>query len=100
MRDRLDLHKLFKELGIKNVYFQPPETLKMQYPCIRYKLNDISARHANDLPYQQTRAYEVTYIDEDPDNEMYEKISRLPMCRLYRQYVSDGLNCYVYTIYY
>lgn len=100
MRARLDLHQVFKDLGIKNVYFQPPETLKMSYPCLRYHLNDIYARHANDLPYQQTRTYEAIYIDSDPDNEMYEKIANLPMCRLTRTYVSDGLNCYVYTIYY
>ena len=42
MRNRLDLQKIFEDiLGSKNVYFQPPESLKMKYPAIRYSLDDI-----------------------------------------------------------
>lgn len=101
MSRRLDLHELLIEtLGSTNVYFQPPESLVMNYPCIRYNLRDISSNHANDTPYMLRRCYEMTYIDEDPDNDMYEKLAGLPTCRLTRTYVWEGLHCYVYTIYY
>ena len=35
---RNDLQKLLVEvLGSKNVYFQPPESVKMKYPAIVYQ---------------------------------------------------------------
>ena len=35
---RLELHALLVELlGSTNVYYEPPETLKMSYPAIRYQ---------------------------------------------------------------
>lgn len=101
MRSRLELQKMLEELlGTRNVYFQPPETLKMQYPCIRYKLSDVLVSHAEDVPYLMDKAYEMIYIDSSPDNEMFEKLASLPKCRFNRHYVADGLNCYVYKIYY
>lgn len=101
MRSRLELQKMLEELlGTRNVYFQPPETLKMKYPCIRYKLSDVLVSHAEDVPYLMDKAYEMIYIDSDPDNKMFEKLASLPKCRFNRYYVADGLNCYVYKIYY
>ena len=51
-KDRLSLHeKLIAILGYPNVYFQPPPTLVLKYPCIIYKLDDISTFHANDKKY-------------------------------------------------
>ena len=39
MSKRVDLGNKLKEiLGSNNVYFQPPDNLKMVYPCIRYRL--------------------------------------------------------------
>lgn len=101
MRSRLELQQILEQLlGSRNVYFQPPESLKMKYPCIRYKLSDVRISHGNDLPYLMDKSYEMIYIDPDPDNTMFEKLSSLPQCRFTRHYVADGLNCYVYTIYY
>ena len=37
MASRLNLQdKLEEVLGSKQVYFQPPESLKLKYPCIVY----------------------------------------------------------------
>ena len=97
---RLDLQKLLEfTLGSRNVYFQPPENIKMNYPCIRYTLSTMPVRHANNMPYKLNERYEMTYIDEDPDNEMYTKLAKLPQCAMTRKYVYDGLHCYVYSIY-
>ena len=47
MASRLDLQsKLEKLLGNKNVYYQPPESLKMEYPAIRYSRSDIDSKYA------------------------------------------------------
>lgn len=84
----------------QNVYFQPPESFKMNYPCIRYKLADIVNRNADNLSYNQAVAYELTYISKKPNGEMQLEIAKLPMCKFDRFYTADNLNHYVYTIYF
>lgn len=101
MANRLDLHeKLLEVMGSDAVYYNPPETLKMKYPCIRYKLAYIEKLPANDTAYLQLKSYELTYITDDPDDERVDIIGSLPMIRFNRAYVYDGLYCYTYTIYY
>ena len=101
MASRLQLQTLLEEiLSSKNVYFQPPETVKMQYPAIVYSLNGIENNNADDLPYIQSRSYEIILIDRDPDSETINKLSKLPMCRFNRHYKADNLNHYVFTLYY
>ena len=49
MANRIDLQSLLEELlGSKNVYYQPPESVKMQYDAIRYSKKQIAVSHAND----------------------------------------------------
>ena len=48
-------------------YFQPPESIKMNYPAIVYSLDDIDKTYANDGVYLSNRRYAVTVIDKDPD---------------------------------
>ena len=50
MSKRKDLQKLLEQtLGSRNVYFQPPATIKMQYPAIRYELVEMHTKRA-DVP--------------------------------------------------
>lgn len=101
MASRLELHEeLCTLLGSRNVYFQPPPTVKMKYPAIVYSLDALENRHANDSVYSQNTKYSLTYIDLDPDNVKVKEISKLPYCRFNRFYISDNLNHYNYTIYY
>ena len=101
MGNRIDLHKILCEvLGSKNVYFQPPESVKMKYPAIVYSLSRIENRNANNAVYKQNNAYDVILIDSDPENETVNRISRLPLCRFDRYYVSNNLNHYAFTLYF
>lgn len=101
MASRLDLHrKLVELLGSDNVYYQPPEPVKMSYPAIRYSLKDIEKRSANDTSYMKTRHYEITVIDTKPDHAVIDKILSLPMSDYDRHYVSDNLNHDILTLYY
>lgn len=101
MDNRLKLHAIFEEiLNSRNVYFQPPETIKMKYPAIVYKRDNIDNRHADDTVYMQKDAYEVIVIDPNPDSIYVRKVSTLPMCRYERYYTSDNLNHDVFTIYF
>lgn len=87
-------------LGSRNVYYQPPASVKMSYPAIVYSRNDIRNDFANNDVYAQNRSYEVIIIDKNPDSEIVDKISQLPMCRFDRHYTSDNLNHDVFTIFY
>ena len=96
---RLELHELLAELlGSRNVYYQPPESVRMKYPAIKYSRDDIQNTFANNNVYMQQYAYEITVIDEDPDSEIVDKISKLPTARFERHYTSDDLNHDIYKI--
>ena len=49
-------------IGNGNVYFQPPESVKLKYDCIIYEVTDADTKYADNLPYHYTKAYEVTVI--------------------------------------
>lgn len=97
---RMALHTLLKEiLGSGNVYFQPPETLKMVYPCIRYERSDMATYHAENLVYRIVPRYQLTAIYKDPDSDLPRKIASLPRCSFDRHYTADNLNHDIFTIY-
>lgn len=101
MASRLDLqNKLEELLESKNVYYQPPESLKMSYPAIRYSRDNIDKKVANNSTYLLTNCYEIIVIDPKKDNPIIEKLLELPMCRFDRHYISDNLNHYAFTLYY
>ena len=101
MGTRLDLHEvLCNIIGSRNVYYQPPESIKMNYPAIVYSRNDISSKHGDDIPYMQSVSYQVTVIDKDPDSTIVSDIAKLPYCRFNRHFTSDNLNHDVFTLYY
>ena len=100
MSSRLDLHTILCEiLGSRNVYFQPPSSVRMQYPAIVYSRKDIEKRSANDGAYRKLPSYEVILVDKNPDSPFVEKILDLPYCSFDRHYESDNLNHDVFTIY-
>ena len=101
MSRRLELQAiLVGVLGSSNVYFQPPATLKMLYPCIRYQRGVISTKHANDRMYSNMTGYTITVIDANPDSLIPGKLLALPMCAFDRHYTADNLNHDVFIKYY
>lgn len=101
MAKRLELQsKLEQLMGSRNVYYQPPESIKMTYPAIRYSRSSIQSRFANDGRYAGKTRYEITVIDRKPDNAAIDKILDLPFCSYDRHYVSDNLNHDTFTLYY
>ena len=101
MDRRLKLHEvLCTALGSRNVYFQPPASVVMQYPAIRYNLYDVDNVYANNNVYLQHVAYQITVIDRDPDSEVVQRVSKIPGIRFNRYYAADNLNHTVFVIYY
>lgn len=100
-KPRDDLQKLLAGLlGSGNVYFQPPESLKLRYPCILYERSGIRASSANNRQYMTHNRYTVTVIDEDPDSEIPGRVLRLPYCSFDRHFTADNLNHDVFTLYF
>lgn len=83
----------------KNVYFQPPETLKISYPCIIYSIKRIDNTYANNDIYKQDYFYELILVDSNPDSEIFKKLCKIPQCKFNNFYVSDNLNHYVFSFY-
>ena len=101
MGSRLELqNKLEELLGSKNVYYQPPESLKMNYPAIRYSKDGIDSKKADDINYLNHKRYEIIVIDRRPDNSVIDELLKLPMCSYDRPYVYDNLHHDVLTLYY
>lgn len=98
MTSREKLSAMLKTIT-KNVYFQPPPTFQMKYPCIKYELASGDTQFASNNPYRFTRRYKVTYIDSNPDSDVPGKIAMLPMCVFDRHYTADNLNHDVFNIY-
>ena len=100
-RTRVNLqNKLEELLGSKNVYYQPPENLKMEYPCIRYSKSEIRDIYANDRKYISSDVYDLVVISKKPDNPVIKKLLELPYSEFDRHYVSDNLNHDIIRIFY
>ena len=101
MANRLDLQSLLEELlGSRNVYYTPPESIKMQYPAIRYSKKKIESVHADDSKYLMRDCYELIVISRTPDHPVIKRLLALPYCGYDRPYVADNLYPDVLTIYY
>ena len=101
MASRLDLQtKLEELLGNRNVYYTPPENLKIQYPAIIYSKTEIESIYANDAKYSNFNRYQIIVVDSKPDNEVIQKILELPLSSYDRHYVTNNLNHDVINLYY
>lgn len=102
MSNRLDLQAKFEEiLGSRNVYFQPPASVLMKYPAIRYDLKDFQSRSANNsTSYISNTGYECVLIMKEPaDDTLLNQIFSIPYCKFGRYYRADNLHHYTFTIY-
>lgn len=101
-RDQSQLHQILLEIAGEDakVYFQPPSTVTMQYPCIRYERSNAKSEFAGNRPYRYTKRYQVMVIDKEPDSPIPDKIAELPMCTHDRWYAVDNLNHDVFNLYF
>ena len=101
-RPRSELTAKFKEiLGNSNVYFQPPESVKLKYDCIIYKDVTPYTRSANNYKYILQHKYQITYITSNPVSLIVDKMLReFQMIDRVNDFVSDGLYHYVYELYF
>lgn len=101
MGTRLELQsKLEDLLGSKHVYYQPPETVKMEYPAIVYFRNNTKITHADNTVYLKKRRYDLTVISRKSEDPVLDKLLDLQYCSPDRTYKSDNLYHDVFTLYF
>lgn len=93
--------ELMAILGTENVYFQPPESLELDYPCIVYSKAGIRTQSANNKHYIFNQRYDVTVIYEDPDEDISMRLlEHFSQISFGRTFVSDNLYHDTLTLYY
>ena len=97
---RLKLHYMLTAIpGPEKVYFQPPATVSLAYPCLIYKRVRNVSRYADNQRYYGRKMYQVTVIDRNPDSYIPSEIEKLPFCEFTSHFTADGLNHDVFNIY-
>lgn len=104
---RSDLHQILRGIlqSINpawegNVYFQPPETVQMQYPCIIYSRDFAETDFANNEPYKYSKRYQIKVVDRNPDSAIPDAVAALPMCVFDRFFTANDLNHDVFNIFF
>lgn len=101
MAPRVELQLLLDAIPtVTKAYFVPPTNLEMTYPAIVYGLDDIVTLFADDVPYKQSKRYQVTLITRDPDSPAVDALASLPMCSFNRSYVAENLHHFVFTLFF
>lgn len=102
MASRLQLQQeLVSLLGSENVYFQPPASVLLKYPCIVYDLSSTNVARADNKNYIKTNEYIVRHIFKNLSNEKKNLIlDHFKMINHNTRFVSDGLYHDVFTLFY
>jgi hypothetical protein len=100
MPSRLELHAELVKF-YPNVYFQPPSTIQMTYPCIVYNKTGKNRHFADDVIYLSQQGYQLMLIEKNPDSTVADDIeSHFQHCAIDRYYTVDNLNHTTLSLYY
>ena len=80
-----------------HVYFEPPETVKMSYPCFVYHFTGYNNLGANDGKYLKSEEYAVRYITKKADPLIPKALVDLPHVSFDRHYVAENLHHFMFT---
>ena len=98
-RPRVELQELLKEY-CDTVYFQPPSSIRINYPCIVYNRSTDYINRANDKLYMKEKMYRVTVMDRNPDSDIADRLQELPWAVIISRDVIDNIYHTTLNIYY
>lgn len=102
--NRLKLHTVLCDiLGSDKCYYEPPSTIRLEYPCFIYNKEKGKILHADNIRYLYKERYSLTIIDTNPDSELPGKLFSSNISYLEEDrspYVADGLYHFSYTLYF
>lgn len=100
MGSRIALHHELLKF-YKDVYFQPPSSKQMSYPCIVYGKSDKSIEFGNNSLYLSRQQYQITVIEHDPESEIADNMEKyFTHCVITGYYTIDNLNHTTLNLYY
>ena len=84
------------------VYFQPPSSVQLNYPCWVVERTTAYQPKANDKTYLFRPGYKCMFMNrEEPDPEILRMIpQRYERCKYQNHYVADNVHHDVFLIYY
>lgn len=82
-----------------NVYFSPPSSINVKHPCIIFELADVDTGYADNTPYVVHKKYTCKYVSRTYDEEIIDIIIKKPNMVMDRQFVANGYNHTVFTIF-
>ena len=96
-----ELQTLLKGLdGVQDAYIQPP-TEGMEYPCIMIERGLPSdVKHADNQIHHLKKAYTVTVLDRAPDSPVPDLVEGLQYARFDRFFRTNGLNHFVFQMFF
>lgn len=96
------LHEILTNIeGVRKVYFQPPDSSQLVYPCIVYELNGFTNMYSDNSRYLTFPEYTITLIDKNPESIIQKHIMDLEGdCHVTfdRFFTSDNLNHWTYSL--
>lgn len=96
---RINLNSVIAEiLGSSNVYYDPPASIKMKYPAIRYTIDSAKESKAENIKYSVFTRYSCILIDKNADSEIFKKLLFSPYFHFDRHYVADNLHHFVFHV--
>lgn len=88
-------------IGNSRTYFEPPESVKLTYPCIVYKRSGGHTDYADNRLYRFKAKYIVSHIRKEPDGQLIEEmLGHFANSSYDRSFQVDNLYHDVYTLYY
>ncbi len=83
-----------------HVYYQPPESIKLVYPCIVYDRDRFETAYANGKIYKDMTKYTLTVMDKDPVSPLVDILRAIEYCEMDREFTSDNVHHFVFTFFY
>ena len=99
---RTNLQKELESLlGSANVYFQPPSSYRLKYPCIVYERSPSRTLNSDNRIYKIFHHYTVKIIYTNPDSDLPDRmLESFQYCSHDRHFVADNLYHEVFDLYY
>lgn len=99
-RPRTELQKDLRTIAPK-AYYRRPSDNKMEYPCFLYRMSPPQVLRADNRLYNLYPCYNVIYISRTPsDTIVRTMLEKFKYCSFDREYESDELYHYSFTLYY
>lgn len=101
-QSRSDLSDILHKIqGNDHIYYQPPESIKIEIPGIIYSKSDIDVIRADNRMYINHDKYTLICLSLTSDNPVVKLlIERLPMCSYDRSYTKNNVYHDVLTVYF